>query len=210
MSLILLGQAPSRTSGAGAFPEGSSSRRRLAQLLGVRECAVGQLLELRNLLKTWPGYHRGNGHEKPDGRRRHGGDHFPWEEARREARKLWYDVAEPALIEKVPSTRIIFAGHKVAECFGTFSSRSYETLRWRRLQWLGHHAEVATLPHPSAVNHWYNDLDNVRLAATFLRDASGITEVLRALSAIGVLDVSRKELERAYPAKVERGGRRRP
>jgi hypothetical protein len=41
----------------------------------------------------------------------------------------------------------------------------------RQVPFLRWHGGVAILPHPSGVNHWYNDPRNVARARRFLRSA---------------------------------------
>lgn len=167
--LVLVGQAPSKTSGKRPFAASSISCIRLAQLLDVFPCDVHLLLDCRNLLQSWPGYTRGNGHGKPDGARRNGGDHFPWAEACRAAMRLAASVPY--------GSKVIFAGQKVAECFGL---RRLVPLAWYEVDvesaatviaGMQKVIQVALLPHPSGVNQWYNDTENTQRAASFLRGA---------------------------------------
>lgn len=155
----LIGQAPSRST-VGEPPFSGASGRRLESILGPD---FRELLDLRNLLDRWPGYTSGNGGKKPDGRRRHGGDHFPWAEARAAAHLVWGQLSS--------FQPVLFAGRQVAKAFGVYD--------WPHLELRWHNGRVcAIIPHPSPVSHWWNQPMNTRKAAEFLRMVAHQLEVV--------------------------------
>lgn len=97
-----------------------------------------------NLLDYFPG---------KDGK----GDRFPMMEARIEARKL-----TPLL----QGRSVIFVGMQVAEAFGAIAAKFYE---WRLYPsvWSIDGFQGAPIPHPSGINHHWNDKENVERAKQF-------------------------------------------
>lgn len=92
-----------------------------------------------NLLGRWPG-------------RAGKGDAFPMALARPVARSM-----APALRGR----RVVLLGRQVAAAFD---------LRGAWFQWCdGGHFDYAVAPHPSGVNHWWNDPSNMRRARRFWR-----------------------------------------
>lgn len=61
---------------------------------------------------------------------------------------------------------VLLAGRKVAAAFGV-GRMPY--LEWFRLRG----GMAAVLPHPSGINRWWNDADNVARAREFLRGCAG-------------------------------------
>lgn len=93
-----------------------------------------------NLLREWPGV---------QGR----GSLFPMELARPAAMRLWR--------RKPRRIAFVFVGRRVAQAFGWYGAYfEWGELRGRR---------VVTMPHPSGINHWWNDPHNTRTAARFIR-----------------------------------------
>jgi hypothetical protein len=74
------------------------------------------------------------------------------------------DAARAAAVLRVPrmSGTVLLLGHRVAAAFGVRAA--YFT--WGRIG----RARAAVFPHPSGVNRWWNDRENRRLAAAFLRE----------------------------------------
>lgn len=80
------------------------------------------------------------------------GDRFPLAEAREAACRL-----RPGAHRAV-----ILLGRGVAAAFG---AGGWPFLEWRRLG----SVPAAVVPHPSGVNHWWNDPANLERACTFLK-----------------------------------------
>lgn len=143
---IIVGQAPGRNYGADRPLEGPSGRR-LERLAGLPEGGLDARFALANLLPRWPG---GCGK----------GDLFPRREAREAAQEARAHLREFA--------RVVLLGRNVAAAFG-LADLPY--LQWaalddgRRRGW----PRVAVVPHPSGVNHFWNDPANVARAERFLR-----------------------------------------
>ena len=79
------------------------------------------------------------------------GDRFPAAEARERVKRLF-----------VAGRRVILTGRGVAAAWGMADA---PFLRWRNARG----AKVSVLPHPSGLNHWYNDPSNRRKVRRFLR-----------------------------------------
>jgi hypothetical protein len=102
-----------------------------------------------NLVQEWPG---------KSGR----GDRFP---------RARGTIAAQAMLSSgmLDGRKVVFLGKEVARCFG-MSQLSYLSMHY-----LSMHAvwpicaEVFLLPHPSAVNAWWNDPKNVRAASRALK-----------------------------------------
>lgn len=141
--LVLVGEAPSRTQD---FTRAVESRltKRLAAMADVELSEFLAGTERRNVLQDWPG---------PQGK----GGAFPMYRARREAQDM-----RMVLLGR----RVVLLGSRVATAFGL---ARLGVLRWHVI---GHDgAGYAVLPHPSGVNRWYNNPDNMEAARAFLRAA---------------------------------------
>lgn len=140
----------------------SRSSKRLALLLGMepeQSLLLWRHLDMRNLLQFWPGPVSGNGGERPDGRRRHGGDAFPRTLAREAADRMLGD-------EDCWGRLVILCGRRVADAFGF--PQEVGPLRWLHDMPFS----MAVLPHPSPVSHWWNERENVVKASLFMQEAA--------------------------------------
>lgn len=146
--LMIVGQAPSRTSDPGRPLTGGAISGRLRAFLGVSESAYENAIERCNLLKKYPG---------SAGK----GDKFDMKKARFAASNM-----RGALV----GASTVFLGRKVAAAFG---HADLEPLEWREVTLgpFGDRGRVAMLPHPSGVCQWYNDPGNRRRARRFMRAA---------------------------------------
>lgn len=143
--MILVGQAPSRTSDPLDPLSGDPLATKLARMFGLSKADYlrDRRIERRNILEEWPG-------------KAAKGDAFPRAEA----------LAAAILQEReFRGRRVIFLGKGVARAFG-FPTAEY--LKWTPWFLSG---IAAILPHPSGVNRWYNDGGNARRAKRFLRTA---------------------------------------
>lgn len=157
MRTILMGEAPGQGFD-GKPPFSSRSGDRLRQLLGVED--LTEVFEVRNILARWPGKGKSKGAA------------FPLVIARARA-----DEFMQKLYGK-PDRRIIFVGGRVAKAFrtrGTVPMMEWTTF-WRgsTMSWCQNH-HFAILPHPSGVNRWWNEPENVELARQFLLDEARLT-----------------------------------
>lgn len=163
-----MGEAPGRQH-EGEPPFSSRSGDRLSELLGED---VRLVFRCHNLLNYCPPKTEGGKGEA------FSGEHF--EKARRTARSYcrwfakrspldWSDQEGPASQRPL---RVILAGGRVAKAFRLRSPTPL--LEWRSLYLLSTHpmppnsAWVAVIPHPSGVNRWWNEKDNVDMARDFL------------------------------------------
>lgn len=137
---MIVGQAPGPRTDPRRPLDGPSGRR-LERLAGLPPGALPARAEVVNLLRRWPGRSSGNG------------DAFPAAEAGAAARRL---------LRRLRGRTVVLLGLGVARAF---SARA-EWFAWQRLPG-GVLAAVA--PHPSGVNHWWNDAGNVRRAARFFK-----------------------------------------
>lgn len=68
---------------------------------------------------------------------------------------------------------VLLMGRRVATAFGFGSAR---LLEWQDGMWVGSELWVASqfvvFPHPSGLNRWWNEPDNVERARRFLRDVA--------------------------------------
>lgn len=144
--VVLIGQAPSRTSDPRRPLTGGPVGSRIQALAGLTLRGYVETFERANLLGAFPG--RGPGK----------GDLFPMREARGEAAR-W--------APELGGRDLVFLGRKVADAFG-FPPKPF--LRWA---WFDGPAGTvlrgACLPHPSGVNIWWNDERHRRRARRFLR-----------------------------------------
>lgn len=156
MQVIFVGEAPSREGEklpdrVGAFDPRTRSGKRLANLLGVE--SVPESFACVNVYDRWPG-------------RTAKGDDFPAGLARKNA---------DALMRSLPnSATLILVGRRVASAFGLVDPTYFE---WRdeyvttdgpQTHGTRRRRRLAVIPHPSAVNRWWNDPRNAAAAARFL------------------------------------------
>lgn len=144
MKPVLIGEAPARTT-VGRPPFHGRSAARLARLAGVDD--LRDAFELANLLDRWPGPERGKGSA------------FPLALARESAAEL---------APRLRGRRAIFVGRRVATAFRV----RLPYLTWRAVVAAGVPTMAAVLPHPSGVNHFWNDPASVELARAFLAEAA--------------------------------------
>lgn len=144
---MLIGQAPGPRSGTEPF-DGLSGDR-LARYMGLESrVELWEHFECHNLLRSYPG---------PAGEK---GDVFPRTRARGAARRL---------LERLEGRVVLLAGKNVAQAF---------QVRSDYLVWGDHPAgfSCVVIPHPSGVNHWWNDEANRRRfrrwAGAMLREAA--------------------------------------
>jgi uracil-DNA glycosylase len=142
---LLIGEAPGRTT-VDRPPFHGRGGRLLAELAGVER--IEEAFEPMNLLRRWPGPAGGKGSA------------FPLPKAR--------EAAE-GIAPLLRGRRTIFVGRRVASAF-RLARLPY--LTWRGAFALGVPAMVAVVPHPSGVNHFWNDPASVELARAFLREAA--------------------------------------
>lgn len=138
MKFALVGEA----NRAGGPPFSGRSGRRLADLLGISPDQLPIAFNLTNLFEHWPG---GAG----PGRK---GDRFPMTEAQTRA-ATW--------LKRNPETVVILAGKRLARAFDVRPARYLSFFDQAGRQF-------AIIPHPSGVNHWWNDDLNARRAKRFL------------------------------------------
>lgn len=154
--LLIIGQAPGprslkRDRRSRALDSDVASGARLAQLAGVS--SLHDHARVVNLLKTFPG---------KSGK----GDRFPMPEARERARLMRFGAAR----------RVVFVGQNVARAFGAVWEEYFEPfVFWKGGQ--SFHGYVA--PHPSGVNRWWNDPDNLASAKVFWTSVLRDPEALR-------------------------------
>ncbi len=175
---ILIGQAPARSSRPGAWPLEGRCGERLARLAGL-SCydELAAVFAVANLLPRWPG---------KEGK----GDGFPRRRAARAARRMHRVLGE----EEWP--RVVLLGRNVAGAFGlagapflrwfepTTGAPSPRARRRPRAAWYEEgcwlvpeelqplvwpDSRWAVIPHPSGVNHFFNDPRSTILASAFLR-----------------------------------------
>ncbi len=169
---ILLGIAPSRTSDP-VRPFSGRSGARLARLLDLPErgLSLDRVFELRNVLDYWPGRVSG-------GR----GDRFPMAEARAVLRPFSLKpggvrpltFAPPlrghteqigrqsagSRVSRFRGRRVVLVGCRLGALVGL-----REPLVWERRAG----ASFALLPHPSGLDRWWNNAENVARAREFLQ-----------------------------------------
>jgi hypothetical protein len=133
--VLLVGQAPSRSSGRATAFDGSSGKR-LAKILGIPWGSFYDYFDTANLFKRWPGKHGGKYAYRDKG------DRFPLGSARRSAKRL----------EKTfPSYPVVtFAGSRTARAFGY--QVPFFTWFDRRDGGVG-----MVIPHPSGTNLLYHE-----------------------------------------------------
>lgn len=111
---------------------------------------------LTNLMKMWPG-------KKSDK-----GDDFDMGEAR--------EAVEVILmgLERRPPSYVLLMGRKVQQAFRLKELKYLERYAINRFP-LDRH-RVIVFPHPSGLNQWYNDQDNVKRASQILRRVVEVSE----------------------------------
>lgn len=141
MLVLIVGQGPSASSeGLPPFDPSTYSGRKLCELAGVERAE--ELGVVVNLLDRYPGRSRKGSK----------GDHFFAWKARQIAKKTPLHRFD----------RVVLVGRNVARSFGV-GDRPF-------LRWFEHRGtKVSIVPHPSGVNHWWNDPRNVRRARRFVR-----------------------------------------
>lgn len=120
--------------------------RKLADLAGLSYHDYLQAFDRRNLLNYYPGPAKVGE-----------GDSFLVAEAKTAAVRM-----RPQLAGRV----VILLGASVAEAFGYGKVPLTE---WTRCYAWGAEFLMAKVPHPSGVNRWWNDYENVRRVEMFLR-----------------------------------------
>jgi hypothetical protein len=76
--------------------------------------------------------------------------------------------ATARLKPRLAGRRVILLGCGVAHAFGF---ARFPVLTWTTVRWGGLDTRVSIVPHPSGVNTWWNDADNIEAASRFLRAA---------------------------------------
>lgn len=141
MRPLVIGEAPSKNEITPRPLEGRVGRR-LALLAGLSHDDYLSTFERLNLLEV-----------RQD--RAPKGFTFDMEAAKKAATRL---LQGPI----VPGRLVLLLGFRVAGAFGLKNERFVK-------QDL-HGAEAYVLPHPSSVNRWWNDADNVKVASTFMHN----------------------------------------
>ncbi len=155
---LVIGEAPNRD-GAGSEKIG-----RVCEIFATGRLAThGDVarLERTNLLKAWPGASGS-------------GSAFPMKEARPAATVLLRSTQR--------GRRLLHVGTRVAAAFDLLRP-TYGYLNWFEVAWKPHEEgpkrsdsvralrrEVAVVPHPSGLNRWWNDPDNVSQAEAFFKE----------------------------------------
>lgn len=154
MKVLFIGQAPGRTWGDGSVALGGRGGAWLAKMAGMTFPAWLELTDRLNVLGFYPGKGEGKG------------DRFPRKEA-----------AEAAANVAIDGRRVVYVGREVARAFGHKKVELFAPLRDARAQ------AAWCIPHPSAINRWWNVKANQQTARTFLRSileldpVEGTTEV---------------------------------
>jgi uracil-DNA glycosylase len=145
MKPLIIGQAPARGNDDKP-PFSGQSGARLARLagVGVSGDVLPEHFDLINLIEAYPG---------KKGR----GDYFDMATAR-EAAMLIRDR-----LRQDPPRLVLLMGRKVKRAMGVNGDVEY--LEWFNLE----ESLAACFPHPSGLNHWWNEPGNVGLAQGFLR-----------------------------------------
>jgi hypothetical protein len=139
MKPLLIGQAPSRKGDPAKPLSRDPLASRLAHLCGLTKEEYLDAFERVNILDAWPG---------KCGK----GDAFPLAETRRNAALITADIR---------NERVVLLGKSVARSFGIKAN----VLKWFRFG----AGRAIVLPHPSGVNRWYNDENNVIAARRIMR-----------------------------------------
>lgn len=150
MRALFIGEAPSRsTSRSGAALVGETGRR-LASWAGVSASEFHKRVACRNLF-----------------------DHLPskWDREEAMMRAALLLVREHG--GHAPSLPVVLLGEKVADAFGVKDDQRHTPYRWYPYPTAAR--RFAVMPHPSGLNHHWNDEANVRRAERFLRRLLGVT-----------------------------------
>lgn len=141
--VLIIGQAPAAKDNP-ASPLSGRSGRVIADLMGISLEEFLETFDRANLFNKFPGK---NGK----------GDAFDARRAKRNAHLL----ANNNRIDEYKA--IIILGKNVAKALGY---RSDEWLEWQKFSrpW------VVVIPHPSGINHWWNDKRNRKVAKEFLTE----------------------------------------
>lgn len=141
MKPILIGEAPSKNEVTETPLEGRIGKR-LARLCGLSLAEYLEHFERINLL-----------HTRQDTRER--GFEFDHAAAARAAHELWMHVISPGRV-------VLLLGKRVARAFDEQKDYFEEHRTVQGIRFF-------VLPHPSGVNHWWNDEANYRKAAEFMQ-----------------------------------------
>jgi len=140
---LLIGEAPSKNEVTETPLEGRVGRR-LAELAGLSYAAYLEHFDRVNLL-----------HVRQDTKEK--GFEFDLAAAREEAKRL----RQSGVLRDRP---VVLLGHRVADAFGVRL-----TMKYFHGCPSGQGGMLWLMPHPSGLNRWYNDPDNVKEASGFLR-----------------------------------------
>jgi uracil-DNA glycosylase len=138
--VVMIGQAPSKTTD-GLAPFSGRSGRRIASWAGLTPSELAERFELRNLIDRWPG-------------KAGKGDKFY-------TPKIFEVAAE--MKKELVGRRVVCVGLAVARAF----SPSVKIVRYRFRDVDG--VSFASIPHPSGVNVVLNDPDELRRTVRFVR-----------------------------------------
>lgn len=142
MGVLLVGQGPGRSAkpGARAFDGPGLSGERFPKLLGVTRVEFLNRVETVNLLERFSG---------KCGK----GDAFDLG---------WANLRACQLMNR-RRTIFLLAGYNVARAFG-IRTRYFERVDFCN------HTTMYVVPHPSGINRWWNDFNNVETARKFLSE----------------------------------------
>lgn len=140
-----IGEAPSpSTSRYGGTPLVGESGRRLATWAGLSQAEFRRRAECRNLFQA-----------------------IPQRWSRTDAR-LMAEAVAGAAFGAPEAPLLVLLGERVAEAFKLAGREPY-----REMQLLSG-LRVATMPHPSGLNHHWNEEANIRAAEVFLHSLLGV------------------------------------
>jgi uracil-DNA glycosylase len=145
----IIGQAPSQNGDAGD-PCAGKIGKRIAKLAGISFDDYIERTQRMNVFDEWPG-------------KKGKGDAWDAKQAKERVEEMWNEIA---------GGRVIFLGKNVANAFG---HGEVEWCEWKIDIDTG--MQIAVLPHPSGVNHWWNERANRKRAGKFLRQAFEIREL---------------------------------
>lgn len=140
MKVLLIGEAAPD----GVEPMKGDAGKRFAKYAEIDGWTLFELFDVANVLDRWPG-------------RLDGGDAWPMDDARAAMEKLW---------DQQKWRRVVLLGSRVRSVHPRVEVRTAEFFKWVSVD----RCRVATMPHPSGRNRWYNDSNNVKSAVDFLRD----------------------------------------
>ena len=138
--IVLVGQAPGKRPGE---PLAGAAGRRLAALAGMDLPAFLDKFDRVNLLDEFPG-------------KAGKGDRFDAKAALERADQLREELA---------GRKAVLLGRLVARAFRLPD----DTYDWFQVVEAPPGVELAVMPHPSGVSHWWNDEANVRRASDFMK-----------------------------------------